>query len=278
MIVGRPWTPDEDLFLTSKYPSTCTREVAKALNRSSSAVISRASELGVKKTKEAVREALSKRYDAKIDEINSYGIEDVPINVAFKHAGWLRYQYESLELSTQDIADLTSCTRKNIEYWMRKHSIPRRDNTTSRTTRYRDKISATGRGRVPFSKGLTKYDHPSIMLISEKVRGERSAKWKGGVTVVNSGYRKVRVEDHPNRDRDGYVFEHRLVMEFLLARLLTSDEVVHHRDHNRQNNLSENLFLFPNNRAHSSFHAYKNHVNPHITEEEFMSEVYQIAA
>lgn len=41
----------------------------------------------------------------------------------------------------------------------------------------------------------------------------------------------------------GYVYAHRLVMEKLLGRQLTDDEVIHHRDHNPLNNDPANLLL-----------------------------------
>lgn len=277
MTIGTVWELRDEEYLRVNYPSSSTKDIAESLGRSLLSVKTKASKLGLKKTAGAISESLSSRYDEKLNELNALSLTEVPLEVAFKHREWLRHHYYDLELSTQDIADLTFCTRKNVEYWMRKYGVPRRDNITSRTERFREKISETGKGRIPFSKGLTKHDHPSIMLISDKCRGELSYNWKGGISFSN-GYKKIRVTDHPNRDRDGYVLEHRLVMEFILARLLTPKEVVHHRDHNRHNNLSANLFLFPDHRAHGSFHAHKKHVDSNITEERFMSEVYANAA
>jgi len=50
--------------------------------------------------------------------------------------------------------------------------------------------------------------------------------------------------------KDGYVMEHRLIMANAVGRPLTRTEVVHHRNHNPQDNRLENLELFPNNQAH----------------------------
>lgn len=47
---------------------------------------------------------------------------------------------------------------------------------------------------------------------------------------------------------------HRVVMEQLLGRPLTFEEVVHHRDGNRYNNIPENLVVFPTACDHAKFH------------------------
>ena len=54
-------------------------------------------------------------------------------------------------------------------------------------------------------------------------------------------YKKVKVPDHPNADKRGYVLKHRLVMEEQLGRYLEAHEHVHHRDGNPENNDIANL-------------------------------------
>ena len=61
--------------------------------------------------------------------------------------------------------------------------------------------------------------------------------------------------DHPRGDADGLVFEHRLVMEQQLGRHLTPQEIVHHKDGNRQNNAPANLELLTRKR-HPTAHEY----------------------
>lgn len=53
----------------------------------------------------------------------------------------------------------------------------------------------------------------------------------------------AHVPNHPNADSNGYVLEHRIVMENKLGRMLRDGEIVHHIDGNQLNNSVENLQL-----------------------------------
>jgi hypothetical protein len=214
------------------------------------------------------------RIKLSVDTINEMDKESVPTEIAFKHKEWLKDYYYEKEMSESDIAEITGCTRKNIEYWMEKFGLNRRDKFTRNTERFKGKISETSKGRVHVWKGKTKHDDPSIMKRSLTYCGENSHMWKGGTYVTSSGYKFKVVKGHPCADKDGYVAEHRLVAEFVLGRLLDRTEVVHHRDFNRKNNFIYNLYIFPDKKAHTSYHNYVRFVNPKIVEEEFMEGIY----
>ena len=70
------------------------------------------------------------------------------------------------------------------------------------------------------------------------------------------GYVVVHSPAHPNCNKDGFMFEHRLVVEEAIGRMLTGIEVVHHLGHVRSDNRLENLLLLPSNRAHTAFHMW----------------------
>lgn len=79
--------------------------------------------------------------------------------------------------------------------------------------------------------------------------GYLNGSYKGGAIVDKDGYMKIRFQKHPYSN-DGYVYEHRLVMESKLGRLLKKSEVVHHKNGNTLDNRAENLELFQSNAEH----------------------------
>lgn len=66
----------------------------------------------------------------------------------------------------------------------------------------------------------------------------------------------VLTKGHPKSNRDGYVFEHRLVMEKHLNRYLNDTEVVHHINGIVTDNRIENLKLFANESEHQKHHQW----------------------
>jgi predicted DNA-binding protein YlxM (UPF0122 family) len=77
-----------------------------------------------------------------------------------------------------------------------------------------------------------------------KYTGKLTANWKGGKKYESfHGYIRVRMLEHPYAATDGYVPEHRLVMEKHLGRYLLPTEQVHHIDGDKTNNELSNLQL-----------------------------------
>ena len=74
-----------------------------------------------------------------------------------------------------------------------------------------------------------------------------------------NGYRVIYEPDHPtcmtSDNWQGYVYEHRYVMEKYLKRSLSEEEVVHHLDCNPANNRIDNLLLLTKN-MHAKLHLW----------------------
>lgn len=78
---------------------------------------------------------------------------------------------------------------------------------------------------------------------------------KGGRSIASNGYVLIKVGKlHHLAYSNGYALEHRLVAESELGRRLLPQEIVHHRDGNRQNNSPQNLEVISDRSSHASFH------------------------
>ena len=81
--------------------------------------------------------------------------------------------------------------------------------------------------------------------------GADHREWKGGRILDKHGYIEIYAPLHPAaRKSTGRVFEHRLVMEVVLGRYLTTKEVVDHRDDHPHHNWPDNLELYASNADH----------------------------
>lgn len=84
-----------------------------------------------------------------------------------------------------------------------------------------------------------------------KACGQNNPAWKGGRRLRLDGYVVVWT---PNGNR----LEHQVVMEKSICRKLSSGEIVHHRDGNKENNSIENLELMTQS-EHAKHHSPEMH-------------------
>ena len=100
------------------------------------------------------------------------------------------------------------------------------------------KLSNINRKYKPLSETIKNKISKTLM---GKIIGNKHYNWKGGRYYHADGYVYIYTPNHKYKNKDGYVFEHRLVMEKKLGRYLLPSEQIHHingiKDDNRLNNL-----------------------------------------
>ncbi len=70
--------------------------------------------------------------------------------------------------------------------------------------------------------------------------GDYAAHWKSGYKKCRD-YVRVPASWHPRKDKKGYCYLHRVIVESKIGRFLEEDEIVHHKDGNPLNNHWDNL-------------------------------------
>lgn len=110
--------------------------------------------------------------------------------------------------------------------------------------------NGTKKGDDPWNKGLVGYNS-----------GSDHWNWKGGTRKHSHGYIEIYCPDHPNAHKNGYVYEHRLVVEKEVGRYLEPGERVHHKNGIKDDNRPENLVLFSSSTEHQKFHTEQDRQN-----------------
>lgn len=112
----------------------------------------------------------------------------------------------------------------------------------------------------PWNKGKTGvYSQETIEKMRKAGLGrppEKHPRWKGGIRIFR-GYIAIYSPNHPHKDKNDCVREHRLIMEKHLGRFLEPKEVVHHINGVKADNRLENLKLFGDNSKHIILHKPK---------------------
>jgi hypothetical protein len=90
--------------------------------------------------------------------------------------------------------------------------------------------------------------------VKAKISGSNCHLWGGGRSRDKDGYIQVYSPTHPYKDHRGYVYEHRLIMEACLGRVLEPTEVVHHINGIEDDNRIENLMRFDSHSEHMKWH------------------------
>ncbi|HEC38122.1 hypothetical protein LCGC14_0797880 [marine sediment metagenome] len=162
--------------------------------------------------------------------LKKFGIKtrrmDSKVNILYRDKEWLYNQYITQKKSTYEIAQMIWSTEKitispmTVFYWLKKHKIKTRTLSESAINKPREKTS----------------------------------NWKGNNKKVKNGYIRIYKPEHSYIDKNGYISEHRLIIEKHIERYLNQKEIVHHINEVKNDNRIENLFLCKNNTEHSNIH------------------------
>lgn len=109
-----------------------------------------------------------------------------------------------------------------------------------------------------FCKGTYEKKHNPNFKRKTISYGKDHPNWKGGKIINSQGYCLIKNRDHKYADHQGYVREHRLVMEKHLGRYLLPTEDVHHINGIKTDNRIENLELITDRSKHiKKYHSQK---------------------
>lgn len=153
---------------------------------------------------------------------------------------------KSIETISEEVGiPQTTLNRRFKKFGIKKRTISESKQGVKLSPEHRDKVIKT-------------------LSSSRNQKGNKNPYWKGGKTrkVGKKGkyYIMVRNPEHPNAMQNGYVLEHRLVMEEHLGRYLKKNEFIHHKNGIQDDNKIENLEIVQTQRHYGKLecpHCHK---------------------
>lgn len=194
----------------------------------------------------------------------------LPTHPKLLDKSWVEEEYSNKRRTLDNIADSLGVSRSSVARALKRHGIKKNtpkskydllNNDEWLINSYVNELKSTEEIAKIIGDGCTSAAVRWILkyrlkvnvrchLEAQQIRfargdeyGENSHNWKGGRYVNVQGYVAVRNPTNPKAFPNGYMLEHRLVMEKKLGRRLESYEIVHHIDGDKTNNHPDNLML-----------------------------------
>lgn len=157
----------------------------------------------------------------------------------------LKKLYVDEQLAINKIAEKLGVSVGKVFNDIKKYGIETRKTLTHVQ---RKAISDSLKGKPSAAKGRHHSDKAKRkMSEAKKIHGS------GHKKIRDDGYVALYYPEYPKSNSEGYVMEHRFIMEQHIGRFLNDDEVVHHINHIRSDNRLSNLALMTV-KEHMSLH------------------------
>lgn len=105
--------------------------------------------------------------------------------------------------------------------------------------------------------------------------GDKHPLWTGGKYKTKAGYIMAYAPDHPKAHR-GRVYEHILVAEKMIGRLLNKGECVHHINRIKDDNRPDNLIVMGSPSEHFKMHSGEKRKNRKFISKEYLQNEYVV--
>lgn len=162
--------------------------------------------------------------------------------------------YFRLHESVRMLAKHFGVHHKTISQWMHRIRKPplSKEESAKYTWRNHKHPNLGKKGKESHQYGKKMSEATKAKLRAANL-GPNNYHWSGGRKKHTFGYVLVYAPNHPKRDANGFVLEHRRVMEKHLGRILSEEELVHHINGIKTDNRIENLRL-TNRAEHARLH------------------------
>ena len=201
----------------------------------------------------------------------------------FVSADHLREMYIDRGMTQAEIGKELSIGQNNVQYWMAEYGISARPRPGGRKTPFteeqlrecycdqglniKDTAAALGCTAIAVRAGVVRF---GLQVDSKKTA---KGTWRRKIVVTDGdpehryahrGYIFLRRPDHPSADRDGYVPEHRIVVEEAMGRMAQPGEIIHHINLQKTDNRLENLAVLTTKDLHIEVHRYMERIAAHF--------------